>query len=328
MDLPPEHNALVEAVLEAQPRTVVVLVNGSAVAMPWAARVPAVLEGWLGGQGGGGAIAEALLGQVNPSGKLGESFPVRLEDTPAHLSFPHDGTDRVPFGEGLFTGYRWYDARRIAPLFPFGHGLSYTNFEYCDLVLNSSGAAQGAPLEVSVSLVVRNIGTRYGREVVQLYVRERQPRLTRPEKELKSFAKVALGPGERAEVTFELGERDFAYFDPRVAGWVVNSGEFDLLVGSSSADIRLEQSVTLEGTPLQAPLGRLSPLRDWMKNEVARDRIQPAMNVLLRELFGSGHGPELAQSFVADMPVSKLVMIGALSEQDLAHLIEVANKAT
>jgi beta-glucosidase len=327
MDLPPEHNALVEAVLEAQPRTVVVLVNGSAVAMPWAARVPAVLEGWLGGQGGGGAIAEALLGQVNPSGKLGESFPVRLEDTPAHLSFPHDGTDRVPFGEGLFTGYRWYDARRIAPLFPFGHGLSYTNFECGDLVVNSSGAAQGAPLEVSVSLVVRNIGTRYGREVVQLYVRERQPRLTRPEKELKSFAKVALGPGERAEVTFELGERDFAYFDPRVAGWVVNSGEFDLLVGSSSADIRLEQSVTLEGTPLQAPLGRLSPLRDWMKNEVARDRIQPAMNVLLRELFGSGHGPELAQSFVADMPVSKLVMIGALSEQDLAHLIEVANKA-
>ncbi len=130
LDLPPGHNRLVEAVLEAQPRTVVVLVNGSAVALPRAGRAPALVEGWLGGQASGGAIADVLLGRVNPSGKLAETFPARLEDTPAYLSFPDDGTGRVPFAEGLFTGYRWYDARRIDPLFPFGHGLSYTTFAY------------------------------------------------------------------------------------------------------------------------------------------------------------------------------------------------------
>ena len=130
IDLPDQHNALVDAVLDVQPNTVVVLTNGSAVAMPWAARVPAILEGWLGGQGGGGAIADVLLGRVNPSGRLSETFPVALADTPAHLDFPGDGDGRSHFTHRLFTGYRSYDARGIEPLFPFGHGLSYTTFEY------------------------------------------------------------------------------------------------------------------------------------------------------------------------------------------------------
>ncbi|MDQ6742465.1 MAG: glycoside hydrolase family 3 C-terminal domain-containing protein, partial [Candidatus Dormibacteraeota bacterium] len=333
IDLPPEHNALVEAVLEVQPRTVVVLLNGSAVAMPWVERVPALLEGWLGGQGGGGAIAEALLGRVNPSGKLAETFPVRLEDTPAYLTFPHDGTDQVPFSEGLFTGYRWYDARRIAPLFPFGHGLSYTTFEYSDLAVEAVEEREREPLRVSVSLRVRNTGSRNGGEVVQLYVRERQPRLTRPDKELKAFAKVSLEPQEVTEVSFELGERDFAFYDPRAKAWTVTGGAFDLLVGASSRDIRLEGSVTLQGTATQLPLGRLSPLREWLAHPAARDRIQPALTAMVEQLFGTHpeHGeapemPDLAQSFVGDMPMAKLVMVGALSEQELAELIEVVNR--
>ena len=169
LDLPPGHTALVEAVLEAQPRAVVVLLNGSAVTLPWAERSPALVEGWLGGQAGGGAIADVLLGRVNPSGKLAETFPARLEDTPAYLSFPDDGTGRVPFAEGLFTGYRWYDARRIAPLFPFGHGLSYTTFSYSDLTVEQPAAPgrDGAGRTVAVSLTVRNTGGRAGREVVQ-----------------------------------------------------------------------------------------------------------------------------------------------------------------
>jgi beta-glucosidase len=333
IDLPPEHNALVEAVLEVQPRTVVVLLNGSAVAMPWAERVPALLEGWLGGQGGGGAIAEALLGRVNPSGKLAETFPVRLEDTPAYLTFPHDGTDRVPFSEGLFTGYRWYDARRIAPLFPFGHGLSYTTFDYGDLAVETVEEGEGEPLRVSVSLSVRNTGGRNGREVVQLYVRERQPRLKRPDQELKAFAKVSLEPQEETEVTFELGERDFAFYDPRAEAWTITGGVFDLLVGASSRDIRLEGSVTVQGTATQVPLGRLSPLREWLAHPAARDRIQPALSAMAEQLF-SAHPergevpemPDLAQSFVGDMPIAKLVMVGTLSEQELAELIEVANR--
>jgi beta-glucosidase len=333
IDLPPGHNALVEAICDVQPRTVVVLINGSAVALPWVARVPALLEGWLGGQAGGGAIADVLLGRVNPSGKLGETFPVRLEDTPAYLSFPHDGTDRVPFGEGLFTGYRWYEARRIEPLFPFGHGLSYTSFAYSDLAVDPPTIRDTDT--VTVSLRVRNAGTRAGQEVVQLYVGERRPQLPRPPKELKAFTKVRLRPGEATEVRFELRERDFAVYDPRVGAWSTTGGVFDLLVGASSRDIRLRDSVTVKAT--QAPairLDRLSPLRDWIRHPVARVRLQPAISTLQRQFFGrefelagaGGGNPEGA--FVADMPITKLVMFGLLSEQELTWLIDAAQTRT
>ncbi len=274
LDLPPGHNALVEAVLEAQPRTVVVLVNGSAVTLPWVGQAPALVEGWLGGQAGGGAIADVLLGRVNPSGKLAETFPVRLEETPSFLSFPDDGAGRVPFAEGLFTGYRWYDARQIDPLFPFGHGLSYTTFAYGDLRVNQSTAGRdGEERAVTAALTVRNTGTRAGREVVQLYVRERAPRLQRPDKELRAFTKVALEPGEEAEVRFTLSARDVAVYDPQAGAWVITSPVFDLMAGASSRDIRAQASVTLAGAPTRtAPLGRLSPLRDWLAHPATRDR--------------------------------------------------------
>jgi beta-glucosidase len=350
IDLPPDHNSLVEAVLEAQPRAAVVLLNGSAVAMPWAGRVPALLEGWLGGQAGGGAIAEALVGRVNPSGKLAETFPRSLQDNPAYLTFPHDGADRVPFSEGLFTGYRWYEARGIEPLFPFGHGLSYTTFEYGGLSVvgpapasrgnEDGGQAHDLPLAVSVTLRVRNTGARNGREVVQVYVRERRPRLPRPDKELKAFAKVMLEPQEETEVGFELGERDFAVYDPRARAWSVFGGEFDVLVGASSRDIRLEQTVTLPDRSARVPLGRLTPLRDWLAVPAVRERLQPATDALLAKLFGGqdaqphvgGEGvmqaPEvadLARSFLGDMPISKLVMTGALGEEELSELIAAVN---
>jgi beta-glucosidase len=334
IDLPPEHNELVEAVLEAQPRTVVVLLNGSSVTMPWAERTPAILEGWLGGQGGGGGIADVLLGRVNPSGKLAESFPARLEDTPAHLSFPHDGAYRVPFGEGLFTGYRWYDARRIEPLYPFGHGLSYTSFEYSDLRVESSSSADGGGPEVMVSLTVRNTGSRAGKEVVQLYVREQEPPLTRPEKELKAFAKVALEPGEQREVSLRLDKRDFTVYHPRAAAWTITSSTFEILVGASSRDIRLRESLTLEGVqPFSPPLDRLSPLGEWLAKPVGRERVQPVIGALRKQLFGSGaelsaeeaKSVDMVESFLHDMPIAKLVMFGALSEAELEAMVEAAN---
>jgi beta-glucosidase len=332
IDLPPGHNALVEAVLEVQPRTVVVLVNGSAVALPWVDRVPALVEGWLGGQAGGGALADVLLGHINPSGKLAETFPVRLADTPAYLNFPDDGTGRVPFGEGLFTGYRWYDARHITPLFPFGHGLAYTTFEYSELTVEQPSGPDAGP--VTVALRLRNTGTRAGREVVQLYVREQRPRLVRPAKELKAFAKVALAPGEETEVRFQLGTRDFAVYDPRVAAWTVAGGVFDLLVGASSRDIRLHHRLTLEaGRQPRVPLGRLSPLRDWTRNPASQAHLRPVLDRLQRDLFGAhpidtAEGDRLGEmmnGFVADMPIAKLVMFGRLTEQELAQLIAVAN---
>ncbi len=336
IDLPPGHNALVEAVLAAQPRTVVVLISGSAVTLPWSDRVPTIVQGWLGGQAGGGAIVDVLTGRVNPSGKLAETFPTRLEDTPAYLSFPDDGLGRVPFTEGLFTGYRWYDARRIAPLFPFGHGLSYTTFTYDDLRVEHPAATgqgdEGDPLTVTLS--VRNTGARTGQEVVQLYIKEVKPRLQRPDKELKAFAKVTLEPGEEKEVRFALDRRDFAIYDPSVKAWTVTSTAFELLVGSSSRDIRLQKSVTLANTFITPKLlSRLSPLREWAGRPAVRLRLRPILDALHRR-FGDGEdgatdGVEgedaLAPSFVADMPIAKLVMMGALGEDELVALIAAAN---
>jgi beta-glucosidase len=332
LDLPPGHNALVDAVLQVQPRTVVVLLNGTSVALPWAAHAPAILEGWLGGQATGGAIADALLGRVNPSGKLAETFPVRLEDTPAYLCFPDDGTGRVPFAEGLYTGYRWYDARRIRPLFPFGHGLSYTSFAYRDLTVD--GGTIGDNLSIKVSLRVRNVGSRAGREVVQLYVSEQQPRLPRPAKELKAFAKVALDAGQETLVAFELGARDFAAYDPSLARWVILGRSFRVLLGASSQDIRLEAPITLDANyGVMPPLNQLSPLRAWLRNPAVGREVRSAINILLREQFPEEaelaserhESDDQLKGFVADMPIVKLVMFGALSAQALTQLIARAN---
>ena len=316
IDLPDQHNALVEAVLEVQPNTIVVLTNGSAVAMPWADRAPAILEGWLGGQGGGGAIADVLLGRVNPSGRLSETFPVALADTPAHLDFPGDGDGRSHFTDRLFTGYRSYDARGIEPLFPFGHGLSYTTFEYSGLRVD----------RLTVTVAVRNTGERAGAEVVQLYVRERAPRLRRPDKELRAFAKPVLEPGEQRELTFRLEPRDFASYDTRVAAWRTDSGEFEFLVGASSRDIRLQATVALElPDAVRVPLDRLSPLGMWLAVPATRDRIAPALAkvpLLASALDSSDLGP-----FVANMPIAKLVMLGALDEAELGEIIAAGNPA-
>ena len=179
IDLPPSHNRLVEEICRVQPNTVVVLSNGSAVAMPWVDRPKAILEGWLGGQAGGGAVADVLLGRVNPSGKLSETFPVRLEDTPAYLNFPGDG-HHVRYGEGVFVGYRYYEKKGIKPLFPFGHGLSYTTFEYSDLRLSKDVITDQDELKVTVK--VRNTGNRAGKEVVQLYVRDVEATVPRPKR--------------------------------------------------------------------------------------------------------------------------------------------------
>jgi beta-glucosidase len=334
LDLPPGHNALVTAVLAVQPRTVVILINGSAVALPWAAQAPAILEGWLGGQAGGEALVDVLLGQVNPGGKLAETFPARLEDTPAYLNFPDDGTGRVPFGEGLFTGYRWYDARRIEPLFPFGHGLSYTTFAYSDLAVAQVAAADGPVLTVSLRL--KNTGARTGSEVVQVYVRERQPRLQRPEKELRAFARIALDPGEERAIHFTLGARDLAVYDPRSGAWTISSATFDLLVGASSRDIRLHAGVVLEGIEApRVPRDRFTPMRVWLADPDSRAALWPAFTALRQVFLGSDVEPavavheqhDLLHSFLEGMPIAKLVVFGVLSEQALTEILARANAA-
>lgn len=242
MDLPGKRaqDELVRAVAQANSNTVVVLNVGAPVTMPWVDEVRAIVLGYLSGMEGGNAVASILCGEVNPSGKLPVTFPKRLQDTPAFVNYP--GAREVWYGEGIFVGYRWYDARDIAPLFPFGHGLSYTTFEYSDL--RASRATKiGEP--VSLSITIKNTGTVAGKEIVQVYVHDVQASLARPPQELKRFAKVALNPGEAQTLSFTLDERAFAFYDPTPARWVVEPGEFEILVGSSSRDIRQKTRIKL-----------------------------------------------------------------------------------
>src|SRR5579884_2929997 len=243
MELPGQQNALVEQVAAANPRTIVVLNTGSPITMPWLDKVAAVVQAWYPGQECGNAIADVLFGDVTPSGKLPQTFPVRVEDNPAYLNFPGEN-GKVYYGEGLFVGYRYYDKKRIAPLFPFGFGLSYTTFSYSPLHL--SAQEMGPHETLQVSLDVTNTGQQAGKEVVQLYVRDRQARLQRPEKELKGFAKVQLEPGESKTVTIPIGRDALAYYDDREHQWVAEAGEFDVLVGASSQDIRATATFTLK----------------------------------------------------------------------------------
>lgn len=237
LNLPAGHDALIQRLAADHKNVVVVLSNGSPVAMPWVNQVPAILEGYLGGQAGAGALADILTGQVNPSGKLAETFPLRLEDTPAQ-PYP-GGPATVEYREGLYVGYRYYDSANVDVLFPFGHGLSYTTFEYRDLVLMHSGEV------VTATFKVKNSGSLAGKEIAQLYVRDLQSSVYRPDKELRGFAKVELQPGEETQISLPLGRRAFAFYDPGSRDWAVEAGEFEILVGASSRDIRLSATLHL-----------------------------------------------------------------------------------
>ncbi len=246
LDLTDQQVALIQAVTAAQPKSVVILNNGSAVTMSaWIDGAAAVLEAWMMGQAGGGAIADVLFGVVNPSGKLTETFPLRLVDTPATINYPGEN-GKVRYGEGLFIGYRYYDAKRQSVLFPFGHGKSYTTFAYSAPRVSSETFRDVDGLTVSVD--VTNTWSVAGKEVVQIYVHDHKAGLVRPSKELKGFAKVALQPGETKTVTVELDFRAFAYYHPGYGQWITEDGAFDILIGASSADIRCVQTVTLKST--------------------------------------------------------------------------------
>jgi beta-glucosidase len=244
MELPGRQAELVEAVAAANRNTVVVVNAGSPVAMDWVERVPAVLEAWYPGQELGNALADVLFGDVNPSAKLPTTFPKRIEDNPAYLNYPGENGE-VLYGEGIFVGYRYYDRKRIAPRFAFGHGLSYTRFRYGELRLDRERLGMDDELEVVVE--VSNAGERAGSEVVQLYLCDLECSLARPEQELKAFEKVALGPGETRTVCFTLTRRALSFYDPARERWVAEEGEFEIRVGSSSRDIRAWARFTLEG---------------------------------------------------------------------------------
>jgi beta-glucosidase len=318
LDLTNQQVALIKAVANVQPNTVVVLNNGAPVAMSaWIDNVAAVLEAFMMGQAGGAAIADVLFGKVNPCGKLAETFPLKLSDTPAHLNWP-GGAGEVRYGEGLFIGYRYYDAKETPVLFPFGYGLSYTTFEYSNPKVSATTFQDQDGLKVTVD--VTNTGSVAGKEIVQVYVHDHKSELVRPHKELKGFAKVQLQPGETKSISIPLDFRAFAYYHPEYKQWITEDGEFDILIGASAADIRHTLSVMLESSLcLPCLLDKESTIREWMADPRGKAVFGPfytQIEAQSRKAFGGGderYGNDGAMGMdimdmMKDMPLVSVLM--------------------
>ena len=234
--LPYNQDAVIEALAAANPNLAVCLVSGNAVAMPWIGQVRSIAQCWFCGSEAGNSIADVIFGKVNPSGKLPFTFPVRIEDSPAHALGAYTCGKDVHYKESIYVGYRWFDTKGIRPLFAFGHGLSYTEFEYGEVNVSSKVSANGV---LKASVKVKNIGSRDGKEIVQLYIGEENPLLERPTKELKAFEKVSLAPGETKTVKFEIPVSDLAYFNADTHSWVLDSGhKFTAYFAAASDDVR------------------------------------------------------------------------------------------
>jgi beta-glucosidase len=309
MNLPANQLATVRAVAAANPNTVVVLVNGSTVLLgDVVPHARALVEAWLGGQAAGGAIADVLSGKVNPSGRLAESFPHRLEDNTSYLNFPGD-SQVVRYGEGLYIGYRGYDKTHTDVAFPFGFGLSYTTFALSDLIVTVSGSVADANLAAEVTATVTNTGPAAGAEVVQVYVRDVEASVGRPVRELKGFTKVTLEPGESRQATVTLDQRAFSFWSQLHERWVVEAGEFAIEVGHNSRELPLTQTVTVDAPSIAAPLTADSTLHEWMADPVGLE--------LIREAVAGGQ-PDATRdkelvSVIGTMPMSTLAAFQGMS---------------
>ena len=279
MDLPADQAALLADLAHTNPNLVVVLANGSAVRLSdWERHAGAVLECWLSGQAAGGAVADLLFGAANPCGHLAETLPLRLEDAPSYLNFPGEA-GHVRYGEGVFVGYRGYDALDREVSYPFGHGLSYTSFDYSDLNARVSGRVEAGDLAVEVTCRIANTGSRRGKEVVQVYVGDPEASVARPPRELKAFAKVDLDAGDSETLTFHLEARDFSYWSSTARDWVLEPGEFTLAIGASSRDLRLMTAVDIAAPMRPVPLDAMASLEEWLADPVGAP--------VLREVVGA-----------------------------------------
>ncbi|MGW5867857.1 glycoside hydrolase family 3 C-terminal domain-containing protein [Streptomyces sp. NPDC055239] len=304
IELPVEQTELLAAVTAVNPNTVVVLANGSVVRLSgWIDDVPAVLEGWLLGQAGGSATADLLLGHANPSGRLTETVPLRLADTPAYVDWPGE-RGHARYGEGLFVGYRHYDARDMAVSYPFGHGLSYTAFSHTDLRVTQDGAG------LDVSVTVTNTGPRAGHEVVQVYVGANESQVRRPVRELRAFAAVPLAPAETRDITLRIAREDLAHFDIGADAWLVEGLTYRVDVGASSRDIRLTATVTLEGDPYADTPDADSTVSEWRAHPVggpAVDRLLERVRETMRDAYPEEGSPRYRM--IADMRLSQLAKL-------------------
>jgi beta-glucosidase len=315
IDLPANQLVLLHALAEVHDRLIVILANGGVVRVStWEDRVAAILECWLSGQAAGGAAVDLVLGVANPSGKLAETIPVRLQDNSSYLNFPgEEGV--VHYGEGIFIGYRAYD-KLIQPVsYPFGFGLSYTTFQIGNVNVSVDGAVANGDLAVTVTASVTNTGQRAGAEVVQVYVEDVEASVARPLHELKGFVRVDLEPGETKQVSCQLDERAFAFWSRRFGQWVVESGEFIIAVGSSSRDLVATEAITIDAPRLSLPLGPDSTLHEWLEDERGRELLTKRDMRLLQD-------PELIK-VIGTMPMHTLAAFQgmALNHDELNELI-------
>lgn len=315
MRLPLGQLALLAAIANKAKNIVVVLLNGSPIEMPWLEDVSGVLEAYLGGQAAGGAIADILFGDANPSGKLAETFPVKVSDNPSYLYFP-GSRNKVEYSEGIFVGYRYYEKKQLAPLFPFGFGLSYTSFAYTGIEISCCEISEHETLTVSVT--VKNVGSLAGKETVQVYVRDKESTVSRPEKELKGFVKVSLASNEEKTVSIILDKRAFAFWDEEASDWQVESGEFEILVGGSSADTPLRKTVTVNSSYIK----KVHFTRNSTIGEVLADPIGYA---ILAEVAGE----ELIKAvppFVLQMPLRSIhIHMPEMNDEAISGLTDVLN---
>nr|WP_258958415.1 glycoside hydrolase family 3 C-terminal domain-containing protein [Bacillus mobilis] len=333
LQMPKNHVQLIEAIAEVQNNIVIVLSNGAPIEMPWIGKVKGILEGYLGGQALGGAIADILFGDANPSGKLAETFPKVLSDNPSYLNFPGEG-DIVEYKEGVFVGYRYYDKKKIEPLFPFGFGLSYTNFEYSNISIDKKEIKDTDTVSVRVN--VKNTGSIAGKEIVQLYIKDVESSMIRPEKELKGFEKVELQPGEEKTVSFTLNKRSFAYYNVEWKEWHVETGEFEILVGKSSKEIVLHDSIFVQSTTIiRKPVHRNTLLGEIFMDPILAPIAKELMEKALKDspfssmAEGDSDASEMMEAMLNYMPLRALVNFsaGAFTEEMLGEIIELLNDA-
>jgi len=328
MQMPQSHNKLIEEITKVQPNTVVVLSNGAPIEMPWVDKIKGLLESYLGGQAWGGAVADILFGEANPCGKLAETFSKKLSHNPSYLNFPGED-DRVEYREGVFVGYRYYDKKQIEPLFPFGYGLSYTSFEYTNLTIDKKEITDNETLNVKVT--VKNTGNMRGKEIIQLYVKDTESKVTRPEKELRGFEKIQLKPGEEKTVTFNLDKRAFAYYNTEIKDWYVESGEFEILVGKSSKDIILKEKVTVNSTKtIRKKFHRNSTIGDIMEDSIGSQILKEVMQSQTLAIFpvDDHRNEELALSMMKYLPLRGLINFGRgqFTEEMLEELLKKLNQ--
>ena len=333
LDLPENQNALIEAVCKVQKNVIVVLHGGSPMLLPWEDQVKGILCMYLGGQEVGRAAVELLYGEKNPSGKLAETWPLRLEDTPSYLNFP--GVDGiVNYREDIFIGYRYYDKKKMKVQYPFGHGLSYTSFSYSDLKTDKITITDKETLHVSCK--IKNTGTCAGKEIVQLYVKDVESSVERPVRELQGFAKIYLNPGEEKEVEFTLDKRSFSYYETLISDWFVESGEFVIEIGASSRDIRLSQSIQVEGTgelpyhytenSLLCSLQRTNKGQKMLKRILSAMTSNTQQDFTQMESLGDG-ADKMKWKILMEMPLGTIAGLGIMSDSELEILLNNLNSS-